>query len=103
MDLPSKACPGWLAHGSGPCQALELLLSKKENSAYDPGDRVFKRFFRFALLVHRFLLFKGLTANAADRDTDGDVEAEAKGEAEAEDQQVLIATLDLQGECCPFF
>ena len=42
-------------------------------------------------------LFKGLTANAADRDTDGDVEAEAKGEAEAEDQQVLIATLDLQG------
>ena len=43
-----------------------------------------------------FHLFKGLTANAADRDTDGNVEAEAKGEAEAEDQQVLIATLDLQ-------
>ena len=42
-------------------------------------------------------LFKGLPANAADRDTDGDVEAEATGEAEAEDQQVLIPTLDLQG------
>ena len=49
------------------------------------------------------MIIKGLTANAADRDTDGDVEAEAKGEAEAEDQHVLIPTLDLQGECCPFF
>ena len=48
-------------------------------------------------------LFKGLTANAADRDTDGDVEAEAKGEAEAEDQQVLIATLDLQGGVLSIF
>ena len=48
-------------------------------------------------------LFKGLTANAADRDTDGDVEAEAKGEAEAEDQQVLIATLDLQGGMLSIF
>ena len=43
------------------------------------------------------ILFKGLTANAADRDTDGDVEAEARGEAEAVDQQVLIPMLDLQG------
>ena len=48
-------------------------------------------------------LFKGLTANAADPDTDGDVEAEAKGEAEAEDQQVLIATLDLQGGMLSIF
>ena len=49
------------------------------------------------------IIFKGLTANAADRDTDGDVEAEAKGEAEAEDQQVLIATLDLQGGMLSIF
>ena len=48
-------------------------------------------------------LFKGLTANAADRDTDGDVEAEAKGEAEAEDHQVLIPTFDLQGNAVHFF
>ena len=48
-------------------------------------------------------LIKGLAANAADRDTDGDVEAEAKGEAEAEDQQVLIATLDLQGGMLSIF
>ena len=51
----------------------------------------------------RTISFKGLTANAADRDTDGDVEAEAKGEAEAEDQQVLIATLDLQGGMLSIF
>ena len=50
-----------------------------------------------------YSLFKGLTANAADRDTDGDVEAEAKGEAEAEDQQVLIPTLDLQGGMLSIF
>ena len=48
-------------------------------------------------------LFKGLTANAADRDTDGDAEAEAKGEAEAEDQQVLIPTFDLQGGMLSIF